>query len=462
MTAVSVVSRAEGAEGGPLSEQRDGGGDREARLEEAVAWYYQAAEAGPAPERAAFLARYPDLAGELASFLDDKGAFERRAGSAAPAPTDATTAHEAAGFAPSPAHPPTPPTSDPDDRLPAPADATENGAATLSQGGPALPGGHLSVGCYEVLDILGRGSMGVVYRARHRGLGHQVALKMLGAADHGDDALARFRLEAAAVARLSHSGVVHLYEFGEYDGQPFFAQGYIDGGSLHDRLKNGPLPARGTAMLLEKLARAVQHAHEHGIIHRDLKPANVLMTRKAEPKVADFGLAKDLDADQQLSRTGHVLGTPAYMAPEQAAGHVRAVGPARDVYALGVILYECLTGRVPFRAPTTFETLQLVLTREPVPPRPLAAGLPRDLETICLRCLEKEAGKRYQSAADLADDLGRFLRGEPVAARPVGRPERAWRWCRRNPAVAALLAAVAATLLLGATVAGYFAVQAEL
>src|SRR5579884_3139045 len=325
---------------------------------------------------------------------------------------------------------------------------------------PPAASRRLTIGSYEVLDILGRGGMGVVYRARHRQLGHEVALKMILNAGHaGQQELARFRLEAAAVARLHHAGIVHIHDFGEHDGQPFFSLELVEGGSLATRLKQGPLASRDAAALVEQLARAVQHAHERGILHRDLKPANVLLTKEGEPKVTDFGLAKQLNADEGLSQTGHVLGTPSYMAPEQAAGRVRAAGPATDVYALGAVLYECLTGQPPLRGTTPLETMQQVLTREPVPPRRLNPAVPRDLETVCLRCLEKEAGKRYQSAADLADDLGRFLRGEPVAARPVGTLGRTWRWCRRNPAVVSLLGAVAAVLLLGATVATFFAVQ---
>src|SRR5579884_274573 len=244
---------------------------------------------------------------------------------------------------------------------------------------PAAGAAVLRIGDYEVLEELGRGGMGVVYRARHRTLGHEVALKMVLSGGHAEAAeLARFKLEAAAVARLHHAAIVHIHEFGTHDGKPFFSLELVDGGSLKDRLRKGPLPPRDTATLVEKLARAMQHAHEAGIVHRDLKPANVLLTRKGEPKVADFGLAKQMAADAGLSQTGNLLGTPSYMAPEQAAGKVRAVGPATDVYALGVILYECLTGQVPFRAPTSFETMQQVLTQEPVPPRRLVPGLPRE------------------------------------------------------------------------------------
>jgi serine/threonine protein kinase len=284
-----------------------------------------------------------------------------------------------------------------------------NGDAASSANERASPPAALHIGAYEVLEELGRGGMGIVYRARHRTLGHEVALKMILAGRHADDAeTARFRLEAAALARLDHAHIVHIRDFGEHEGCPYFALDCLTGGSLARRLKEkgGSLPAREGAALVEKLARAVQQAHEKGFVHRDLKPGNVLFTVEGEPKVTDFGLAKDLEADDALSRTGHLLGTPAYMAPEQAAGKVRAVSAATDVWALGVLLYECLTGRVPFRGATSHETLALVLHDEPTPPRRLVSSLPRDLETICLRCLEKEPGKRYQSAADLADDLG--------------------------------------------------------
>jgi WD40 repeat protein len=326
---------------------------------------------------------------------------------------------------------------------------------------PTEGGVRAHIGPYEVLEVLGRGGMGVVYRARHLKLGHEVALKMILAGGLADvQEQARFLLEATAVARLHHPGIVRLLEFGEDQG-PFFCLEFIDGGSLRDRIKNGPLPPRGTAALIEKLAQAMQHAHEHGIVHRDLKPANVLLTRRGEPKIADFGLAKQMDAADDLSGSGAILGTPSYMAPEQAEGRRRDVGPTTDVWSLGAILYECLTGQVPFQGSTAQETLQRVIGQEPTPPRRLVPSLPRDLETICLRCLEKDPKKRYLSAAALADDLGRFLRGEPVAARRVGRAERAWRWCRRNPVVAGAAVAVALALLAGAAVSAAFGVQAS-
>jgi WD40 repeat protein len=357
-----------------------------------------------------------------------------------------------------------PPSATLDDRdLPrtAPAESATP-PLTVVPGGGSTERRVLRLAGYEILGELGRGGMGVVYRARHLKLGHEVALKMILSGGHaGEQELARFQLEAAAVAKLHHPNIVPIQEFGDHEGNPFFSLEFVDGGSLAARLKQGPLPCREAATLVEKLAQAMQHAHEHGIVHRDLKPANVLLTKEGEPKVTDFGLAKQLGADDGLSQTGSVLGTPAYMAPEQAEGRVRDVGAATDVYALGMILYECLTGQVAFKGMTLHETLEMVSRREPTPLRRLTVSVPRDLETVCLRCLEKDPKKRYQTAADLSDDLGRFLRGEPVAARPVGRLERGWRWCRRNPAVASLMTAVAATLLLGTGVATYFAVVAN-
>jgi WD40 repeat protein len=339
---------------------------------------------------------------------------------------------------------------------------------------PDLPG-------YEIDGELGRGGMGVVYKARQLALNRLVALKMVlpGGEARADD-LARFRAEALAVARLQHPNIVQVYEVGEYRGRPFFSMEYVDGGSLAPRVRGTPLPPRAAAALVETIARAVHHAHERGVIHRDLKPANVLLagpvttrcqrvgddathTQGAcgyEPKITDFGLAKRLDADALRTRTGAVLGTPSYMAPEQARGQNRAVSPATDVYALGAILYELLTGRPPFKGATPVDTVLQLLDTEPIPPRRLQPDCPSGLETVCLKCLNKEPRQRYASALALADDLRRFLAGEAVAARPLGGPARALLWCRRNRLTAALLAGVVLSLLLGTAGSSYFAVQA--
>jgi WD40 repeat protein/predicted Ser/Thr protein kinase len=302
---------------------------------------------------------------------------------------------------------------------------------------PGLP----QVAGYEVLGELGRGGMGVVYQARQTSLGRLVALKTILAGDHaGDEERRRFCAEAEAVARLQHPNIVQVHEVGEANGHPFFSLEYCPGGSLAAQLAGTPQPPQEAARLTETLARAVQAAHEAGVVHRDLKPANVLLAADGTPKITDFGLAKKLDGTAGQTATGAVLGTPSYMAPEQAGGKSKTIGPAADVYALGAILYECLTGRPPFKAATPFDTVLQVLSEDPVPPRRLQPKVPRDLETICLKCLRKEPAHRYASAADLAADLRRFLAGEPVKARPVGATERLLKWARRRPAAAALLA----------------------
>jgi tetratricopeptide (TPR) repeat protein len=323
---------------------------------------------------------------------------------------------------------------------------------------------------YEVLSELGRGAMGVVYKARHLRLNRPVALKMILAGQHAAAKdLARFEAEARAVARLRHPNIVQIHDIGEQDGRPYLCLELLEGGSLAQWLQRRALPARVAARVVEALARAVQHAHEQGIIHRDLKPANVLLafggraasvSREEEeqasglpyvPKITDFGLARLLDGDREGggSLTAGPIGTPPYMAPEQTTGKARGADRSTDVYALGAILYEALTGRPPFLAATVYETLEQVRSLDPVPPRRLQPKVPRDLETICLACLRKEPGKRYASAADLAGDLHRFTDGEPIAARPTSAWERAWKWCRRKPAHAALVA-VAVLLVLGA------------
>jgi len=311
-------------------------------------------------------------------------------------------------------------------------------------------------GDYELLHEIARGGMGVVYRARQISLKRPVALKMILAGQlAGEAEVRRFHLEAEAAANLDHPGIVPIYEIGEHEGQHFFSMGFVEGTSLAAKVADGPLPPREAAELVRYVAEAVQYAHEKGVIHRDLKPANVLLDSRGQPKVTDFGLAKKLQADSGLTHTGQVMGTPSYMPPEQANG--RSVGPAADVYALGAILYCLLTGRPPFHAATPMDTLNQVVGQDPVPMRQLNASVPKDLETIGLKCLEKEPGKRYVSATALAEDLRRFLVDEPIQARPVGQAERAWRWCRRNPALAGSLGAAAAALVAVAVLAVLYA-----
>jgi WD40 repeat protein len=332
-----------------------------------------------------------------------------------------------------------------------------------SAASPALP----DVPGYDLLGVLGQGGMGVVYKAWQCGLNRTVALKVVLGGGHASAAdLARFRAEAEAVARLQHPNIVQVYEVGEHRGLPFLSLEFCPGGSLAEQIDGTPLEPFRAAELVAVLARAIHHAHQNGVVHRDLKPANVLLASGgpegrpavktarpsgpppdvAIPKIADFGLARRLDVTGPTV-TGVVMGTPSYMAPEQAQGHTHAVGPATDVYALGATLYECLTGRPPFKGPTPLDTLLLVVSEDVVPPRRLQPGVPRDLETICLKCLEKDPARRYAGAEELADDLRRFLAGEPTRARPVGTAERLLKWMKRRPAAAALAVVSAAALL---------------
>jgi serine/threonine protein kinase len=334
----------------------------------------------------------------------------------------------------------------------------------------ALP---TAVGGYEIVRELGRGGMGVVYEARQAGLNRTVALKMILAGGHAGEAeLARFRTEAGAIARLQHPNIVQIYEVDQWRAGdkspplPYFSMEYCPGGSLERKLAGTPLPPLEAAVLVEKLARAMHAAHEKGVLHRDLKPANVLLAEDGTPRITDFGLAKMLDpastdpgvasgrrSSPELTATGAVVGTPSYMAPEQAQGQRQQLGPTCDIYSLGAVLYECLTGRPPFKAATPLETLLQVVHVEPVSPAQLNRKVPRELETICLQCLRKEPGKRYASAAALADDLGHFQRGEPILARPVGHGERLVKWILRNRALTGCIA-IAALLLLTVAIGG--------
>jgi WD40 repeat protein len=379
--------------------------------------------AGERPEPAEYTARFPDQPALVAAAFAE----------AAPPNTPdlaAPTTSRAAG----PLHPP--------------------GTASFSAGGQgATPAGGASgpiagvLGDFELLEQIGTGGMGVVYRARQRSVNRLVAVKVLSSA-HLDDTperarqwTERFRAEAQAVARLEHEHVVPVIEAGEDGGRLYYAMRLVEGRSLADLIRTGPLPGRQAAAYLEPVARAIHHAHGRGIVHRDLKPGNILLDGGDRPLVADFGLAKWLEGGQRLTQTGHCLGSPPYMSPEQVQDSAR-VTPVSDVYSLGATLYDLVTGRPPFQAATVMETFGLVCHEEPVPPRQLNPGIDRDLQTIVLHCLHKEPPRRYRSAEELADDLGRYLRGEPIRARPVGPAGRLWRWCRRNPVLAGLTAAV--------------------
>jgi len=305
-------------------------------------------------------------------------------------------------------------------------------------------------GAYELVEEIGRGGMGVVYKARQKALERTVALKMiltghLSSAEH----LARFLAEAKTAARVHHPHVVPIHEVGCVHGQHFFAMEYVEGPSLAQRLAEGPIEVADAVRLVAAVARAVAELHRHGIVHRDLKPSNILLGTEGQPYVTDFGLAKVFEGDSALTATGVIAGTPSYMSPEQAAGRSAEVGPATDVYSLGAILYELLTGRPPFREETPLETVMQVVSREPVLPRRLARKLPRSIELVCLKCLAKSPADRYDSADALADDLERFLRGEPLAARPPELGTRTWRWARRQPALALRLAALGVFYLVG-------------
>ncbi len=337
-----------------------------------------------------------------------------------------------------------------------------------------------SFGDYELLEEIARGGMGVVFKARQRSLNRIVALKMIRAerlAREGD--VHRFHQEAAAAAKLQHPNIVAIHEAGEVEGQQFYTMDFVEGRSLAAIMHEHPLPARQAAACVKTIAEAIHYAHGQGILHRDLKPSNILIDANDQPRVTDFGLAKmfvvppsggpagrhrarshptagrlvgepaEAGTTNEITLTGQVMGSPSYMSPEQAAGRSRNVDARTDVYALGAILYELVSGRPPFKADTSLETLKLVVESEPVSPRLLIPRLPRDLETICLKCLEKEPARRYASAQLLADELGRFFRGEPILARPASRPEKVWRWCRRQPVRAGLIAALILVFVLG-------------
>jgi tetratricopeptide (TPR) repeat protein len=337
-----------------------------------------------------------------------------------------------------------------------PEPASDGGSVPPWHAGTDLP----SIPGYHVEALLGRGGMGIVYKAKHLPLNRFVALKMLILGAYaGPHERARFQREAEAVAGLRHPNIVQVYELGEHEGWPFFTMELVEGGSLAQALAGTPQPARQAATLLATLAEAVHVAHQGGIVHRDLKPANILLTAEGTPKIADFGLARHFDGDPALTLSGARIGTPSYMAPEQVIGKVSTIGPAADIYALGALLYDVLTGRPPFRGETPTETERQVIAEEPVPPARLNPKVPRDLETICLKCLHKEPQRRYADAGALAEDLRRFLEGRPIRARRISPLEHAWRWCRRNPAWTML--AVTVLVVVGLLVSGALWMQRQ-
>jgi WD40 repeat protein/serine/threonine protein kinase len=439
-----------------MTDPSQGSEAREERVNEVLATYLEAVRAGRVPNREEFVARHPDLADELRSFFADKERFEHLAEQV---PAAAVVAGDSKGAGEEPA------------------------LGTVEA--PTLPprelasAGTLGVlryfGDYELLEELARGGMGVVYKARQVSLNRVVALKMILAGQLASPAeVQRFRMEAEAAANLDHPNIVPIYEVGEHQGQHYFSMKLIEGANLAQEISRKGAKAqrpeqpgdsslrslRLCVRLLETVARAVHYAHQRGILHRDLKPGNILIDRQGRPHITDFGLAKRIESGPGLTQSGAIVGTAGYMAPEQA-GATKGLTTAADVYGLGAILYELLTGRPPFQAATPLDTLLQALEKEPERPRKLNPTVDRDLETICLKCLEKEPARRYGSAAALADDLERWLAGEPIQARPSSPWERAAKWARRRPAIAALAAVSSASALALLILAGFLWLKAE-
>jgi serine/threonine-protein kinase len=389
-------------------------------LDDVVVAYLKSLQAGQTPDPEEWLGRYPDLAAELREFFADQAAVRRWT----------------APLRPLAATPP-----------PAATDTPLPGAPETEGPGPAAP--LPSFGDYELMAVIGRGGMGAVFEARQRSLNRRVALKMIRADPAAFPAEGRrFRNEAEMAAGLDQTNIVPVYEVAEHAGQLYFSMKRIEGGSLAEHLDRFAADPKLAARLVAQVARAVHHAHQRGILHRDLKPSNILLDAAGQPHVTDFGLAKRVEIDSSLTQSGALVGTPSYMAPEQASGKKGAITTATDVYGLGAVLYALLTGRPPFRSETVLDTLEQVKNREPEPPSKTNRRVDRDLETICLKCLDKEPGRRYASAETLAEDLERWLAGKPIQARPISRAARVWRWCRRNPMRAGAGALLVAALVL--------------
>ena len=406
-----------------------GTSDTSEPVNEIIAAYLQAVDAGQAPDRQELLARHPELATELQAFFADHDKVDQLAEPLRPA----------AGIA----------------AQPAAALPTVGLAPTLAVGAAPGTNGLGTVpyfGDYELVEEIARGGMGVVYKAKQVSLNRTVALKMILAGQLAAPAdVQRFQTEAEAAANLDHPHIVPIYEVGEYQGQHYFSMKLMDGGSLAQQTDRFTRDPKAAAWLLAAVAQAIHHAHQRGILHRDLKPANILLDAQGQPHVTDFGLAKRIEGDKGVTQTGAILGTPSYMAPEQATGKKGAVTTLVDVYSLGAILYELLTGRPPFRGETPLETLLQVQEREVVPPSRYNPRLDRNLEAICLKALEKDPQRRYSSAAALADDVTHWLAGEPIQARSPSLAYLYWLWLRKNigPALwTALIALLAYGLLL--------------
>jgi tetratricopeptide (TPR) repeat protein/predicted Ser/Thr protein kinase len=452
--------------------------DRAARIERALAEYLLASDAGAAADPAAWLAQYPELQPELGELLAAEAGLRRladplrhapgqvispEASTSGPGGHHADLAETIAGHSESATSASRP--------APDPRAATDrvDGDAVTTDGDPEADSAPLLAGArvryfgdYEIRHELGRGGMGVVYEARQLSLNRPVALKMIKAGVLADDAeLRRFQNEAEAVAILDHPGIVPVHEVGEHDGQRYFSMKLIPGASLAAQLDRYGDDPRAATRLVAEAADAVHHAHMRGILHRDLKPANILIDEQGHPHVTDFGLAKRVEGDSNLTQSGAILGTPAYMAPEQTTGHRGAVTTATDVYGLGAVLYALLAGKAPFGGDSVIETLDAVRSRAPEPPTRLNPRLSRDLELICLKCLEKEPARRYRSAEALAEDLRRWLDGRPITARPVSPATRAWMWCRRHPVPAGLAAALVLAVLAGSIASTALWLRAE-
>jgi eukaryotic-like serine/threonine-protein kinase len=402
-----------------MSESASERSPHERQLDALIAEYEQAAEQGQPMNQDDFLRQHPEFAAELREYFADAAVFAKLIPPLTPS-LEETQPHE---------------------------------GVTRASRRPGTKVPYL--GDYEILEELGSGGMGIVYKARQQKLKKIVALKMIKVGQlASEEEVRRFQAEARAAAKLDHPGIVAVHEVGVDRGQHYYTMDYVAGGSLSSLYREQPVAPHRAAELVKKLAEAMHYAHSQGVVHRDLKPANVLLTTSGAPRITDFGLAKSLSPGDDsigftMTEPGQVLGTVGYMSPEQAAGKTSLVNTPTDIYSLGAILYALLTSRAPFVGDSPSVTILQVINKEPVSLRALNSSVPRDLETICLKCLEKEQDKRYRTAQLLADDLARFLDGRPVLARPLSSAARTVRWCRRNPSLAALGSMLILVMIFG-------------